>query len=183
MTRPALEQCWNVPVAPQDVPETGRRFELAADEHTRASVAKVAGLAALPRLEATFEVTRRRKDGLHVVGHVSATVGQVCIVTLEPIQNEIEEAIDIVFLPDAAPAPAADRDEEEIEVPAEDEPEPLVGGVVDLGAVATEFLILGIDPYPRRPGTVFEPPPSDAAAASPFAVLAALQKERKRDDR
>ena len=30
-------------------------------------------------------------------------------------------------------------------------PEPLIGGIVDLGALATEFLILGLDPYPRKP--------------------------------
>ena len=28
----------------------------------------------------------------------------------------------------------------------------LVGGTVDLGAIATEFLILGLDPYPRKTG-------------------------------
>ena len=32
------------------------------------------------------------------------------------------------------------------------ETEPLIDGKVDLGALATEFLILGLDPYPRKPG-------------------------------
>ena len=40
-------------------------------------------------------------------------------------------------------------------VAADDAPEPLVGGVVDLGVVATEFLALGIDPYPRKSGVEF----------------------------
>ena len=54
------------------------------------------------------------------------------------------------------------------------------GGVIDLGAVATEFLILGIDPYPRKPGAVFAAPPAapGEAAEHPFAALAAL-KSRK----
>jgi hypothetical protein len=52
----------------------------------------------------------------------------------------------------------------------------MVDGVVDLGAIATEFLILGIDPYPRKPGAVFEPPQSGDGEASPFAALAALKK-------
>ena len=59
---------------------------------TRAAMAKRAGLAALPRLEASFDVTRHGRGGLHVVGRVSATVGQTCVVTLEPIENEIDEA-------------------------------------------------------------------------------------------
>ena len=56
-------------------------------------------------------------------------------------------------------------------VAADDAPEPLVDGTVDLGAIATEFLILGIDPYPRKPGAVFEAPPAGDGSAHPFAAL------------
>ena len=49
-------------------------------------------------------------------------------------------------------------------------------GVVDLGAVATEFLLLGIDPYPRKPGAVFDAPPAGDPSSHPFAALAALKK-------
>ena len=55
-------------------------------------------------------------------------------------------------------------------------PEPLVDGMIDLGALATEFLILGIDPYPRKPGIVFEAPMRRRQSAQPFAALAALKK-------
>jgi hypothetical protein len=50
--------------------------------------------------------------------------------------------------------------------------------MIDLGALATEFLILGIDPYPRKPGTVFEPPWEGGDVGHPFAGLAALTKRR-----
>ena len=53
--------------------------------------------------------------------------------------------------------------------------ETLVHGVADLGAVAAEFFLLGIDHYPRKPGAVFAPPVEDRAANSPFAVLAKLK--------
>lgn len=183
MTRPAVEQTWSVPVALHDVPATGRRFELAADEPTRAKIAKIAGLAALPRLAATFDVTRHGRDGLHVAGQVFATVGQVCIVTLVSIENEINEPIDIVFVPEVAPALVEDGDGAGIEVPVADAPEVLIGGIVDLGAIATEFLILGIDPYPRKPDAVFAPPPAGDDTARSFAALAALQKRPDRNDR
>ena len=49
-------------------------------------------------------------------------------------------------------------------------------GIVDLGALATEFLILGLDPYPRKPGAVFEPPRERAADEGPFAALAGWSK-------
>ena len=57
------------------------------------------------------------------------------------------------------------------------DPEPLIGGVVDLGALATEFLILGLDPYPRKPGAVFEPPQDREPQGGPFAALAKLTKD------
>ena len=49
-------------------------------------------------------------------------------------------------------------------------------GTVDLGAVATEFVILGIDPYPRKAGVVFRAPATADERTSPFAPLAALKK-------
>jgi hypothetical protein len=164
-----------VPLAISDVSEAGRHFHLVADAQARAAVATLAGLAALPRLEASFDVSRRGRGGLHVVGRVSATVGQTCVVTLEPVENEVDEAIDVAFVPAEATS-LEDYSSGEVEVTLEDAPEPLVGNAVDLGAIATEFLILGLDPYPRKPDVVFETPPAGDEPAHPFAALAELKK-------
>jgi uncharacterized metal-binding protein YceD (DUF177 family) len=174
MTRAQAERLWSVPLAVSEVPETGRHIDLVADERTRAALAKLAGLSDLPRLAASFDVTPHGRGGLHVVGRVSATVDQTCVVTLEPIENDIDEAIDLVFAPASALAPPLG----EVEVPVEDAPEPLVGGQIDLGAIATEFVILAIDPYPRKPDVVFQPPPAGDDSAHPFAALAALKGAR-----
>jgi hypothetical protein len=39
-----------------------------------------------------------------------------------------------------------------------------------------EFLILGIDPYPRKPDAVFDAPVVGDPKSHPFAALAALKK-------
>ena len=149
-----------------------------ADENTRAAVAEAIGLRALPRLQASFDVSRHGRDGLHVVGRVSATVGQTCVVTLEPIENEIDEAVDLVFAPAAAAEPPDDGGGHS-KVAADDAPEPLVGGMVDLGVVATEFLMLGIDPYPRKSGRgIHRAGRRTTIPPHPFAALAALKKEQ-----
>lgn len=173
------ERPWSVLVSLHDIPDTGRHFELHADEIARAAIAKAAELRALPRLEASFEVTRRGSAGLNVLGRVSATVGQDCVVTLEPLENEIDEAVDLTFLPGAAPAAAEVVHRRVVEVASDDdepEIEPLVNDTVDLGAIATEFLLLAIDPYPRKPEAVFEAPPIKDEADHPFAALASLRK-------
>ena len=65
----------------------------------------------------------------------------------------------------------------DVEVKSDKEPpEPLVDGKIDLGALATEFLVLGIDPYPRKAGAEFTPPKVGDDDAHPFAALEALKK-------
>ncbi len=176
---------WSKPVAVAEVPETGQSVHLRADEATRAAIAAAAGLASLPRLEAGFELTRHSRDGVRVTGHVSATIGQNCVVTLEPVQNEIDEPVDLVFIPASASpsdSPPPSVDDEDLAV-TDDPPEVLRDGFIDLGALATEFLLLGIDPYPRAPGAKFDSPPVDDPAAHPFAALAALKKDRGENGR
>lgn len=166
---------WSVRIGIDQVPDAGRQMVIEADAEIRQALAEQAGLTEISRLTATFTLVRPHGEKLRVTGRVKATIGQLCVVTLEPVRNEIDEVIDLVFLPESRVAaldktldlPVADND---------DIPETTQNGMVDLGAVAAEFLLLGIDPYPRKPGVVFEPP---AAAADPdehpFAALAALK--------
>lgn len=167
MIRP--EQPWHVPVRLDDVPETGLHFDLVADENVRAGLAALAGVLGVPRLEAAIDVARHG-NGLRATGRVTATVGQTCVVTLEPMENQVDELIDVVF----APA-AGDFADHNAAFEADEPPEALSDGTADIGALAAEFLLLGIDPYPRKPGAEFAPPREDSAAATPFAALTKLK--------
>jgi hypothetical protein len=161
----------------EDIPAEGLRLNLTADDATRAAIAEFAGLRNLPRLEAAFELTRAGTDGLNVRGVVSATVGQTCVVTLEPLENRLEETVDVAFRPRAATAP--DDNLRHSQVAVEDEPELLENGTADLGALAVEFLLLGIDPYPRKVGVVFTQQGTDLPDDRPFAALAALKRPKR----
>jgi len=174
---PAPKGPWSMPVLVAEVPDTGRHVELVPDEATRQAIAQEAGLVALPRLAATFDLTRRGADGLRVEGRVTATVVQNCVVTLEPIESEVDEAVELFFRPEPAPQSEAGEEATFHPVDGEEPLEPLVNGTVDLGTIATEFLNLGIDPYPRKEGAVFDAPPAGDPASHPFAALAALKKD------
>jgi uncharacterized metal-binding protein YceD (DUF177 family) len=173
--KPASQLPWSIPVALAKIPENGKRFHLVADEATRAAVAKIAGLRALLRLHATFDLARQGADGLRVNGEVSATVGQDCVVTLDPIDNEVREEVNLVFAPPSAPL-SREEEIDEADLIDPGDPEPLTGDMIDLGALATEFLLLGIDPYPRKPDAKFQAPEVEDESAHPFAALAALKK-------
>lgn len=162
---------WSVPVRLDDVPDSGLHIDLVPDAAIRPALARAAGVEDVPRVQASFDLSRQGRDGLRVTGSVSATVRQTCVVTLEPVENEVEEAVDLAFVPGAGDTMAREE-----EVPARDLPEPLVNRTVDLGAIATEFLVLGIDPYPRRADAEFTAPDTGESAEHPFAALAALKK-------
>ena len=171
---------WSVPVAVEDIPANGLHIEIEAPAAIRAQVlALVAGLASvrdLPKLSAVFDLTRRGAR-VHVAGHVSARVGQTCVVTLEPIESDVEETVDLLFAPTPAEGtqPGPEFDGNALN-DGKEPPEPLVGGTVDLGALATEFLVLGIDPYPRKAGAEFAPLKVGDDGARHFAALEALKK-------
>jgi len=171
------ERPWSAVVRLDEVGETGRHVALEANEATRAALAAPAGVDAVERAVATFDLTRRGRDGLRVTGAVRAMVQQTCVVTLEPLVSEIDETVDMEFVP--APGVPGNDVEREVELTqSAEEREALLDGAVDLGALATEFLILGVDPYARKAGASFEPPKATSdAAGRPFAALAALKEK------
>ncbi len=165
---------WSMKVAIDEITETGAHFNLSADERIRAELTEIAGLRALPQLEASFEVNRHGRDGLRVVGEVSATIRQTCVVTLEAMVNELRESVDLLFVPPNAGS-IAEQSDVTMRVDEREPPDTLSDGAVDLGAVATEFLLLGIDPYPRKPGATFEVASAGDPESHPFAALLALK--------
>ncbi len=166
---------WSVPVAVEDVPEAGLHMEIEAPPAIRTELAKLAGLRELPRLAAEFDLVRQG-TGVHVSGRVMATLGQTCVVSLEPMESMLDERVDVTFSPGVAAQAATAAEGHHAKPDDEEPPEPLVGGAVDLGALATEFLLLGVDPYPRKPGVRFSPPKVAEGGDRPFAALEGLKK-------
>ncbi len=174
---------WRVPIAVAQIPETGLHRDIEADQAVRNAVAEVGGLREVLLVQASFDVTPQSGGRFHVAGHVRARIGQNCVVTLEEIENDIDEVVDVVFAPpEQVPEMAALVDEAEEdgeEVP--DPPEPIENGMIDLGRVATDALFLAVDPYPRKPGAVFEPVVQAADPEDhPFAALKALKADPKK---
>lgn len=190
MTRVTTDP-WRVPIVVAQIPDTGLHREVEADAPARKAMAEAAGLREIFSVRASFDVAPKSDGRFMVTGSVKARVGQTCVVTLDPIENDIDEPIDQLFAPPeqiSALADLVDDDiESEVEIP--DPAEPIVGGVIDLGRLATDALFLGIDPYPRKPDAVFEPPvTADDPEDHPFAALKALKgganpPDRKKRDR
>jgi uncharacterized metal-binding protein YceD (DUF177 family) len=162
------------PTRVDPLPRDGLTLDIAANAEERAALAKLNRLPEIARLTARLSIGKWRR-GVRVEGALSARLTQVCVVSLEPFEVEIEEPIDVKFLPaDGGPAsPDAMGDA--------DEPDELVDGKIDLGALVAEFLTLALDPYPRKPGAAFLAPPEDSGREKPFDALRALSDREEPD--
>jgi uncharacterized metal-binding protein YceD (DUF177 family) len=150
------------------LPRGGLEQTIEANPQERAALAALNGLPNIERLSARFLIVKWGK-GVAVEGELAAHVTQTCVVSLEPFEIDIDEPIAVKFLPPDAKPPQAASAAHDIE--DEDAPDPLIEGRIDLGAIASEFLTLALDPYPRKPGVLFEPSANAPAPESPFSGL------------
>ena len=166
------------PVIVEQIPEAGLHRSIEADLAAREALAATADLREVISAQASFDLSAVRNGRVHVSGRIRARIGQTCVVTLEPIETDIDEPIDVMFAPPDQIPDMADLVDDESGTAADvpDPPEPIEGGQIDLGRLAADALFLAVDPYPRKPGVMFEPEiAADAPEDHPFAALKALQ--------
>ena len=92
---------WRAPVIVAQIPDTGVHREFEASAAERQAMADLAGLRDVLSAHAEFDVEPKSGGRVQVTGRVRARVGQTCVVTLDPIESEIDEEVDLTFAPEA----------------------------------------------------------------------------------
>ncbi|HEY0218904.1 MAG TPA: DUF177 domain-containing protein, partial [Afipia sp.] len=114
---------WSMPVTVAQIPQDGSHVAFEADAAQREGLARLGRLRDVIEASAEFDLTNLAGGGIHAVGLVRGLVGQSCVVTLEPVDNAIEEAVDVLFLPEQHVALSTSfrppEDDEEIPEPPE----------------------------------------------------------------
>lgn len=177
------------------ISSAGITVEIVATEAELKAVAKTLGILGVDKLQSSLTATREG-DRIRVLGVVKAVARQACVVTLEPVVEELSEPIEVVF----APREEAEALMRKAGLPSEDDldklelndidlsaidldmlnnpdalPEPIVDGCIDFGHIAYDAVAVGLDPYPRKPGVVFEAPAEPDGFGSAFSALRALK--------
>ncbi len=137
-----------------------------AGEADLKAIAARCGVPALDQLSGAFRVTPVI-GGADLRLDLRAVAQRFCVVSLEPMTEKINEAIDIRFRRDVVEDDEIDDVDEIIE--------PLDGDAIDLGELLVQYVALALDPYPRKAGAeaaldLYR----DATSASPFAALKGL---------
>jgi len=150
------------------------RLDLSADEAERGAISERLGLPGVERLDAHVALER---DGerVHARGRIKAALQQSCVATGEPVPASVDEAFDLLFLPEPAGSP-----DEEIEL-SEGDCDVVFhdGATIDLSGALADTLALSLDPYPRSTNAetaLREAGVLSEEQAGPFAALAALKK-------
>jgi len=151
------------------IPPRGQEVHVEATAEECAALARDFGLPGIQALSGDYELKASAK-GIHVTGVVKASITQICVTTLDAFDSLIEEEVEVDFAePSGMPAePPTDINEYE-------PPDEIVNGQIDLGALTSEFLALGLDPYPRKPGVDFSYRDPADEKDSPFAALNKLK--------
>lgn len=148
----------------------GRHQKWRATEAECAALAKRFNIPAVLSFDVELDLNNESNGTIRARGVLRARVVQSCVVTLDPVEQAVEDRIDLRFLPHGR-EPADDPDGPD-EITTE-------RGTMEVGEALAEQLSLALDPYPRAPGAELpvldlgddEPEPELPKRPNPFAVL------------
>jgi len=154
------------PVRVSNIPAAGQSLRLEASGPECAALAARLGLLALHSFTAEMRLRPVTSGAIEVEGRITAGLEQACVVSLDPVPQEVVDAFRLRILPEGE-TPSEDPD-------AEDEVE-CENGMAELGEVMAQLLALALDPYPRLEGAVLPDHGGDDGPGGPFAALARRQ--------
>jgi len=159
-----------------DLSQAGSDVGVSVSGDDLVRLARWAGVDAVNAFIAVVELRRLSKTQFAFDAALDADIVQACVVTLEPVITHIARRFsrELHF----SPRSRATGGVLTLAAGDEDVPEEIDNLNYDLAAPLLEEFLLAIDPYPRKEGAAFEPPPAVAEPPeSPFAVLQSI-KER-----
>lgn len=164
-----------------EIPRAGVTQHRQASPELREELAADLDIPACNSLVADYRIQNAGKGRFELTGRVKAALMRTCIVTLEPVPEDIDEPLDCTFLP---PEQIPNNQAEEEEALAVEEIEAIRHDRLEVGRVIYEVVAASMDPYPRTANAELEDATEgqaeDQSSEHPFAALSRL-KNPKRD--
>lgn len=157
------------------IPMSGVVLNLQANEAERNALAKRFGLKALHALSAELSFKRINKKRVRMDASFDAQVEQVCVITLEPFTQQVQDRFSVVFSQETDAS--LKLNEIDLDMNEEDDVEFLQNDKIDAGELVSEYLSLAIDAFPKAPDAVFEGEFHSETEKNAFSVLEKLKFE------
>lgn len=162
-------------IHPSEHGENEQIYELEADSRERGALARRFDLLDIEFFRPRLSFKRLRGSGSYSLkGQVRARVTQRCVITLDALTSDVDSRFEVIFRNDFQ----GDRHD----MTVDEDVEPLEGDMLDLGEIATEELVMALDPYPKGQEvelTEFLPEPDQIVERKhPFAALAAIKGKK-----
>lgn len=189
MARPAKQpdREWSYQILVEEIPSQGKEFKISPSDAEKKAIASRLQIVSLEELNATLSVSRQNGHVIQVSGKFDARLTQNCVVTMEPLKQDVSDEFDAWYADHEQAVPfkrvqqeaLAKREMIDLPILEEDEdPEQIEDGKIDLGELVTQYLSLSLDPYPHKEGIDYENkeivrkgPVKETLRPNPFAAL------------
>ncbi len=195
---PIQENEWSHFIESEKIGLKPMTIALELEHNNLPQLCKRLGLHSINDLRADLTLVRNQINKvIHIEGRIQATIEQECVVTMEPVSEQVSDEFEAWF---AEPSQAVsftkakrermslkEQDEQPI-IEEFDDPEAVIDGKIDLGELVTQHLSLALNPYPRAESAEFgeknvglEDAP-DGTYDNPFAALKDWKMQEKKKD-
>lgn len=158
----------------------GDAVTFTADPEQRLAIAQWSGVLSVESFTVAVDIKKLGPTRFGLGYRVTADIAQACVVTLEPVPARLEKRFEreLNFVGQVRRKLPDDESGSDLVLDSAEEegPEDIESLHYDLAGPALEEYVLGLEPYPRRPGVEFQPPSEGLEPPqSPFAVLKGLK--------
>ena len=177
-----------------NIPNDGIDIQLQLQEMDIQQLAMAVNADQIVNISFNVHLKPAGKDRISATGHIAADITHACIVTQDPIVQQLREEIDTRFWPEKLVQKwleaANEPSQQSSTFALEDEPESYSDGEIAIGQFLYEEFVSAVDLYPRKVEADFDWQKSEfnvqneeeAALENPFSVLAPL-KDRENEDK
>ncbi|TAH37626.1 MAG: DUF177 domain-containing protein [Alphaproteobacteria bacterium] len=166
-------------IAVSEIPPQGRTMHFESTVEERIAIAARAKIPDVDSFAIELQLQFLPQSHiLEIKGFGRAKITQVCVVTLEPFEAELNFDFDCQCL-ESERAKKWNNEMDSVEDYAQGGFEEVIDGKVDIGEIAVQEFILALDPYPHKPGARADLDAANQASGedNPFSVLKSLKKQ------
>ncbi len=182
-----LDKEWSHLIDSDDIGSKVVRLEISPPKDVFEALCKRLNIHSISEMKASLTLQRNHVSKvIHIQGTISAELYQKCVITTEPVRENIKDTFEAWFAdPNSAVSFAKAKRErmsrkEQNDLPIIEEhedPEAIIDGKIDLGELVVQHISLALEPYPKLEGASYDnqgDPLEDAPEGTydnPFAAL------------